>query len=227
MRAPSPAARRRGLNAPGMSGDLISQADFAKEIGVSKQAVSKAISVGRLPVYDVTGLPAGADYKGRKFLRLEEARTKFELSRARIDDATIADASNALERELDPEAPDPAPAPAVVDAPTRSLVEAKTSKEDLQAQILRMRIAKERGDLVSKHAMLDALETAGRQVQRAILQITSWAEELNGIAHEGGVPALTAHLRSKSTALAGTLADGLAAAAAGEIEEHDTGADAA
>lgn len=208
--------------------DLISPTDFAREIGVTKQAVFKAIGVGRLPIYDESGLPAPADYAGRKFLRLDEARSKFALSRARVDDATIAATSAALERDLDPETPAGELDLVAVEQPaTRSLIEAKTSKEEIQNELLRMRLARERGELISRAATLEAFETAGRNVSRSVQGIVAWAEELNGVAHEGGVPALTAYLRGRATDLATSIADAIATAAAGELETDDSGADAA
>ena len=79
---------------------MISQSAFAKQVGVSKQAVSKAIKAGRIPVYDATGLAVPAAFGGAKYVKPEEAAAAFRLSRARIDDAVVAELSAELDREL-------------------------------------------------------------------------------------------------------------------------------
>jgi len=79
---------------------LISAVAFARQIGVTKQAVGKAIKVGRIPVYDVSGASVAADYAGRKFVRREEALSAFRPSRARIDDDLIAQTFEAAGRAV-------------------------------------------------------------------------------------------------------------------------------
>lgn len=202
---------------------MISPAAFAAEIGVSKQAVSKAIKVGRVPVYDASGAPVAPDAPGRKFVKADEAASKFTLSRARIDDAALAAAAADLEREIDPVAalsasPAP-PAPSGEAFAPGTLVSAKTDKEKLQAELLRMRLARERGELVSRAAQQDALETAGRAVSRVAMSFSSWAEELNGLAHSGGVPAVAAFLRQKGYEFCSGVADLLTEAAAEKADD--------
>ena len=70
---------------------LVSPVAFARQIGVTKQAVGKAIKVGRVPVYDVSGASVATDYVGRRFVRLDEALAAFRLSRARIDEDLVAE----------------------------------------------------------------------------------------------------------------------------------------
>jgi hypothetical protein len=69
-----------------MADDLmVSQAEFARAIGVSKTAISKAVASGRLQPYDWAGRPVSSTFRGRKFLRLAEAREAFEYNRVRLD----------------------------------------------------------------------------------------------------------------------------------------------
>ena len=207
---------------------MISQSAFAKQVGVSKQAVSKAVKVGRIPVYDATGLRVAAGYDGPKFLKTEEAAAAFRLSRARIDDAVVAEMSAELDRELslDPEISPSAPSSPEAPRESPTLVGAKTAKEELQADLLRLRLGRERGELVSRQAQLDAFETAGRTVGRQYRNMTTWAEELNGVARSGGVPALTAWLRAKANELCARLADTLTASEATETDDDSSGPDA-
>ena len=191
--------------------NVISPAEFSRLIGVSKAAVSKAIKVGRVPIYDAAGIRVGVDYTGRRFVRPDEAKSAFTLSRARIDDATVAEVTAELDRELTGD--EATPPEAVSDVSPRigqSLASAKTQKEELQSELLRMRLARERGELITRAAQLDAFETAGRAVARQIQTLWTFAEEINGIAHTGGAPALAAWLRAKADALCNDLANVMA-----------------
>jgi hypothetical protein len=192
---------------------MISQSAFAKQVGVTKQAVSKAVKAGRIPVYDASGARVAADFAGAKYVKPAEASSAFKLSRARIDDDVVSE----IDRELFPEVlpdsePEAPPGPSDAAPMDGTLVSAKKAKEDLQSEVLRLRIARERGELVSRQAQLEAFETAGRAVGRQFQTMPTWAEELNAVARSGGVPALTAWLRSKANELCSQLADMLTAA---------------
>jgi hypothetical protein len=65
--------------------ELISQAAFARAVGVSRMAITKAVQAGRLQPYDEAGRPVSPDFRGRKFLKLEEAKEAFEYNRVRLD----------------------------------------------------------------------------------------------------------------------------------------------
>lgn len=199
---------------------LLAPRAFAQTVGVTRQAVEKAISRGRIPIYDESGARVPATYKGRKFVREEEARSAFKLSRARIDDAVLAEMAADLDRELSLEPTDPSP-PSDASSSRGSLVGAKTTKEELQADLLRLRLARERGELIARQAQLDAFETAGRQVSRQFLAMTSWAEEVHGISRTGGVPALTAWFRAKANELCTNLASTLVATSEADPEADD------
>jgi hypothetical protein len=202
---------------------MIAPAEFARQIGVSKQGISKAIKAGRIPVYDEAGSRVDGSYTGRKFVKPDEAAPAFRLSRARIDDASLAEISAELEKELDAEAPETPPAGAARADMPPSLASAKTEKEVLQNDLLRLRLAKERGELISRQAQIDAMETAGRVISRDLQAIAFWAEELNGVARSGGVPALSAWLRAKAIDLCAGLADKLAGGLDDTDEPDDPG----
>lgn len=193
---------------------MLSPSEFARQMGVSKQAVSKAIKAGRIPVYDETGARCPADYEGRKFIDLEEGRAAFRLSRSRVDDHMLAEIATETAIEIDslfsPTAthddaqPSPAQATSKVDG---TLASAKTDKERLQADLLRLRLAKERGELIPRTAQLDAFEQAGRRVANELQSISQWAEQITSVAHVTGVAGVTAFLRSKGNELCERLAE--------------------
>ncbi len=198
-----------------MTPNRISPAEFSRFIGVSKPAITKAISTGRLPVYDEAGSRVSADYKGRKFIDPDEGRTAFKLSRARISDAELTETSASLDRDLsvDPELSDAPAASASPPGAASTLVGVKTDKELLQSDLLRLRLARERGELISRQAHLDAMETAGRIIARDLQTIPFWTEEIESVIRSGGAPALMSWLRAKANQLCATLADKLTAGA--------------
>lgn len=202
--------------------DMITPAEFARQIGVTKQAVGKAIKVGRVPVYDISGASVPADHPGRKFVKPEEAASKFNLNRARIDDDFAAEARAEIDRVLDIEAPPPPASTEQDSSPT--LVGAKTEREALQADLLRMRLARERGELVALPAQLEAFETAGRTVARSWQALPTWAEEIFGVVQQGGLPAIAAWLRAKASEQCSQIADLMAAPS--DDDADDTAEDA-
>ena len=58
---------------------------LAKAVGVSRMAITKAIQAGRLQPYNEAGRPVSPTFRGRKFLKLEEAKEAFECNRLRLD----------------------------------------------------------------------------------------------------------------------------------------------
>ena len=199
---------------------------FARQLGVSQQAVSKAVKVGRISVYDARGERVAPHFKGRKFVKPEEAMAAFHLSRARVNDGDLPN--------ITAETGD-RPAPKMVNAPepqtpaeqalNPTLVHAKTKQAGLQSQLLELRLAKEQGDLMPREAILEAFEDCGRITARAVMAMPSWAEEINGLAHSGGGQALTAWLRDKATNLCNSIADELENALGGSaiIDPKDEG----
>jgi Regulatory phage protein cox len=65
---------------------FLTATEFASLIGVTQQAVSKAIQNDRLRVYDVAGKPVPPGHRGRKWLKLAEARRDWDENRVRFDD---------------------------------------------------------------------------------------------------------------------------------------------
>lgn len=188
---------------------MLSPAEFARTMGVSKQAVSKAIKAGRVPVYDETGARCAADYDGRKFVDANEARAAFRLSRSRVDDHMLAEIAAETIGEVDriEEPARQAASPSAPSSASGTLTGVKTEKEQLQSELLKLRLARERGELVARQAQVDAFEQAGRRVANELQSIQQWAEEVTSIAHASGVAGVTAFLRTKGTEFCARLAD--------------------
>lgn len=204
-----------------MSRSLVTPTEFAKIAGVSKPAISRAIKIGRVRIYDETGKRVAPTFDGQKFIDVDESRSQFSVDKRRIDASLEAKISADIERDIAEDAAAlvrrekarPARKKAVADDAQGALPlpvtlnDAKIEKEGLQSELLRLRIARERGEMVMRSSQLAAFETAGRNVARAAQAMPTWAEELNAVAHKGGVPALMAWLRAKSVDFCERVAD--------------------
>jgi hypothetical protein len=65
---------------------FVTVTEFARRIGVSQPAVTKAVQSGRLRVYDGAGKPVSPWVAGRKWLKPAEAVRDWDESRVRLDD---------------------------------------------------------------------------------------------------------------------------------------------
>jgi hypothetical protein len=195
---------------------LLGISAFAKRVGVTQQAASKAIKLGRVKAYDATGARVPSDYKGRKFVKPDEAAAAFQTSRARVNDSDLKKLEMELDRELEPAIKALSEAEAGQDDVPLSLVEARTKKETLLSKLLEIRLARERSELLSRDSAIAAFENAGRATNLALMTIPHWSEALAASLHSGGIPALTALLRQKATALCNDITDALESAS-GEL----------
>ena len=166
----------------------VTLAEFARKLNVSGQAVSQAVQSGRLRAFDSHGELVPANYPGRKWLDPALAAEDWRYRRRRIDDAaTDADGD---------------------------LVAARVRAASLQVELLEIRIAKQRGELIPRADALAAAQAAGRAVQRAFKGGVAWSEELGAAFQQNGLAGLAACLRGKLFELNNTLADLIAAEAA-------------
>ena len=69
--------------------EFVTQAAFARAIGVSRMAITKAVQAGRLQPYDEFGRPVSPDFRGRKWLRTTEAVRDWDNNRLRFDNAYL------------------------------------------------------------------------------------------------------------------------------------------
>lgn len=98
---------------------------------------------------------------------------------------------------LPPAAPPSPTAPDDEAAPVSgTLVRARTESEVIRADLLRIRAARERGDLIDRRAVLEGLAVAGQTIVRRLRSVRSRAEDLHAAALSGGVPAVMALIAS-------------------------------
>jgi hypothetical protein len=174
---------------------MILQADLARRLGVSPQAVRKAIRSGRLRVYDGHGQPVPPNFAGRKWLKPDMAAEDWHNRRQRFDAHAVA------------ASPDP--------AASDDLLAARARVVSAQAELLEMRIAREQGELISKAAVFESIADVGRAVQRLFKNGVEWSEELYGAAQAGcGLGAFASMLRVRLIELNNSLSDMILAEAA-------------
>jgi hypothetical protein len=75
----------RKLKNPG----FVTQAAFARKLGVTAPAVSQAIQSGRLVAYNGRGERVQPGYGGRKWLKPAEAMEDWDNNRLRVDDFAL------------------------------------------------------------------------------------------------------------------------------------------
>src|SRR2546426_871360 len=98
-----------------MAEPMVSATTFAKAVGVSQMAITRAIQAGRLQAYNEAGRPVSPAFRGHKFLKLDKARQSFDESRIRLDDSFLAKESEKS-------------------GPRRDLLSARTRTAGLQAE---------------------------------------------------------------------------------------------
>jgi phage terminase Nu1 subunit (DNA packaging protein) len=100
----------------------------------------------------------------------------------------------------------------------------RAEREGLQADLIRLRLARARGELIPRAAALEAAESAGRAIARSWQALPTWAEEMFSVCQTGGVPALTAWMRAKANEQCDGIAD-LLFTPEGEAGDHDSDSD--
>jgi hypothetical protein len=72
-----------------------------------------------------------------------------------------------------------------------TLISYRIARETLQGDLLRVKLARERSELVSKAEQIATFERAGRILAREIQTMPDWAEELYAVAKTGNIAATT------------------------------------
>ena len=88
-----------------------------------------------------------------------------------------------------------------------TLISYRIARKTLQGDLLRVKLARERGELVSKAEQIATFERAGRILAREIQTMPDWAEELYAVAKTGNIAATTQWLRAKTRDFCNKLAD--------------------
>ncbi len=179
--------------------DIVTVTEAARRLGVDKALVSRQVRKFGL---------MGED-KRFSMLAYEEARVRGLNPLMRRDRPIDSD----LLQHVDAVSTDATPAPtssAATIAPPSSVVSAVAEHKQLQAEMLRLQIARERGELVDRGEVDEAYMTAGRALRDAMLALPARvAQEIVGITDAVEVRrVLEARVREALATLAATLEGG-------------------
>ena len=178
---------------------LMSQVDYARHRGVSKQAVGKMVRDGRIP----TQLHAG-----RKMIDPAEADFALGASRSRVSSGPD-EASGRTGPERDAR------------TSSSGLTKARTDTETYRAKIAELEYNERVGRLIPLDDASRAMERCAEMMVRAIDQLPTRADDLATAFQRKGVAGLREALKGASRDLRETLSDHMRLAAA----EDDEGAD--
>ncbi len=179
----------------------MSQVEYAKHRGVSKQAIGKMIAAGKIP----TQLRSG-----RKMIDPAEADFALGENRSRVDNDR--DESTGF-------APGFAPTPR--ESSSSGLTKARTASEVYRAKLAELEYNKAVGNLIPVDDARRAMERCAEMMVRAIDQLPTRADDLATAFQRKGVAGLREALKGASRDLRETLSDHMRLAAA----EDDEGAD--
>lgn len=136
---------------------LISQAEYARRRGCSKQAVSKAVKAGRVTLIDGQIDPEIADREWARNTDPEQqergAPEQFEITQARVQ-ASAHEAEPPVVREDNP-----------------LLIDAKARTEKLRADLLEIEIREKRGELIVANDARRVQFNLARSTRNAILAV--------------------------------------------------------
>lgn len=177
--------------------DIVTVTEAARRLGVDKALVSRQVRRFGL---------MGED-KRFSMSAYEQARARGLnplMRRDRPIDAGLLAHVQPASTDATPPAPSSAPTPA------SSVVSAVTEHKQLQAEMLRLQIARERGELVDRSEVDAAYMTAGRALRDAMMALPARAaQEVVGLTDVADVRrVLEARVREALDALAGALEAG-------------------
>jgi hypothetical protein len=183
--------------------ELMTQADYARHRGVSRQAVNKAIGAGKIPVHPMDG--------GKKGIDPAEADRALGLNVSRV----LADDSEGPS----PRGSDPAA------LPSSGLTRAKTATEVYRARLAELEYNERLGKLRPVEDVTIAAQRCAEVVLRAIHRITGRADEIAAQCAKDGVMGARTGLRSIDRDLCRVVAAAFAKLAAGELDGPDDAAE--
>ncbi len=168
---------------------VVSQAEYARHLfakygkKLSRQAIHKD--------YGKT-IPAREDGK------VDVAAADAAMILAGRIQLPAEDAPPATPGELPVTAPQPEPK---ATSDQQTLTARKAEREEIEIEMARMRLAKEKGELIYVADVGQAMAEAGGKIVELLNLIPGWADDIAAALAKDGVPALRVFLRGKVTEL--------------------------
>lgn len=177
--------------------DLMSQADYARHRGVSRQAISKAVGAGKIQL---------REQNGRKGIDPAEADRAMGLNVARA----LADDGDSDQRER----PDAA-------VPSSGLTRARTATEVYKARLAELEYNERIGKLRPVEDVTIGAQRCGELVLRALGRISGRADEMAALCAKDGVAGARTCFRAIERELRQVAAEAFAKLASGELVDDD------
>ncbi|MDF1734945.1 MAG: hypothetical protein P1U37_06640 [Minwuia sp.] len=169
---------------------FVSQADYARRRGVSRQAISKAVATLGIPKDDKGRIdPDVADR-----MRGENSDPSQEFVRPGPDMPSPAAVSEA---------------PSAADGDRQSYRDARAEREHYQAQTARLEYEKRMGQLLPRDMVVDAMSQAGTEIARALDALPQLADELVAAAIDGGANAVRQVLKQRARDIRKSVAEAI------------------
>lgn len=168
-----------------MQAEVVTQAEYARHRGVSKQAISKQVAKGKIPV-----LPNGKIDKAAADLALGNSIERVDAEEA--------------EQEARPRG-----APA-----TGGLTQAKTVTEVYKARLAELEYGRETGKYVEAAGIADASAACGETIVRIVRTISTKAEVVGAAMTKDGVAGVRAALKAIEQELLQRISDAFSKMAA-------------
>ncbi|MCW4114754.1 hypothetical protein NPA31_007230 [Aurantimonas sp. MSK8Z-1] len=183
--------------------ELMSQVDYARHRGVSKQAVGKMVAAGKIPTHP--------GERGQKLIDAAEADFVLDANRLRLD-----------------ERPEPPTAASIVSAPTASrdssassgLTQARTETERYNARMAELKYRQMVGEVIPTEDVRRAMERCAEILLRGIDQLPTKADDLATAFQRAGVSGVREVLKTAARDLKQALSDNMRLTAALDDEEE-------
>lgn len=189
------------------TGPVGTQAQYAKHRGVSRQAISKLVKNGKIPFEKIDGK-----------LVINFARADHALDQNVDPSRKLAAASSHQNVGTSPEDDDDLFAvqvkkagPQNADDQGPGYQEHRALREGYNAELARIELEERLGNLINRQEVEEAMVTAGRRIRQGLDGVTSWADELDAAARNGGANAVRAVLKDKMRGLQELIAESLVA----------------
>ncbi len=177
----------------------MSQAEYARHRGVSKQAVNKLIAAGKIPF---------RERAGRKVIDAAAADFALGENRERIDTRPEREESESPRSFLGTES-------------TAGLTKARTATEVYRARIAQLEYEERIGKKLDADAVTRAMQVCAERLVREIDQLPSFAEDLAAAFSRDGLNGMRAAIKDVSRRLRETLARSMTVTADAALQEGE------
>ncbi|RCK32496.1 hypothetical protein TH9_12250 [Thalassospira xiamenensis] len=196
------------------TGPVGTQADYAKHRGVSRQAISKLVKQGKIPLESDKKINfAKADHALGKVMDPSRKLAAESAQQNSGADQIGDDLFDGAVRNVPVNKPDDQGA---------DYQEHRALRESYNAELARLELEERQGKLINRREVEDAMVTAGRRIRQGLDGVASWADELDAAARNGGANAVRSVLKDKMRGLQDLIADSLVSLQDDDDGENDS-----